>query len=89
MCRPWSQMLSDIPTQDELDFWMLSWLAENSNYLVVPGSIANGAFGNLLSPGNIALIEEIGDLYGQYKSQCHQLKQLSYKYHIISTQISA
>ena len=67
MCRPWSQMLSDIPTQDELDFWMLSWLAENSNYLVVPGSIANGAFGNLLSPGNIALIEEIGDLYGQYK----------------------
>ena len=61
-------MLSDIPTQDELDFWMLSWLAENSNYLVTPSSITNGAFGNLLSPGNIALIEEIGDLYGQYKS---------------------
>lgn len=59
---PESFVLNDIPAQDELDFWMLSWLAQNSNYLVIPGSIAAGAKGNLLSPANIGLIEQISEL---------------------------
>lgn len=80
MCpHPGSQALNDIPPQDELNFWMLSWLAENSNYLVVPGSIATGAFSNLLSPGNIGLIEEVGDLYGRYKSGALSKGQYDYQ----------
>lgn len=65
---PPSFVLDSIPTQDELDFWMLSWLAERSNYLVIPGSITLGTQGNLLSPGNVSLIEQIDNLYAQYKS---------------------
>lgn len=80
MCpHPGSQALNDIPPQDELNFWMLSWLAENSNYLVIPGSIATGAFSNLLSPGNIGLIEEVGDLYGRYKSGALSKGQYDYQ----------
>lgn len=60
-------VLQDIPVQDEHNFWMLSWLAQNSNYLTVPGSVATGAFSNLLSPGNIHLINNNSDLYAQYK----------------------
>lgn len=51
LCRPDTHpgnlVLNGVPPQDELDFWMLSWLAENSNYLLIPGSIATGAFSNL------------------------------------------
>ncbi len=65
---PHSFALKDVQPQDELDFWMLSWLAENSNYLVIPGSTLLGAQANLLNPGNIGLIEDISDLYAQRKS---------------------
>lgn len=61
-------VLDSIPAHDELDFWMLSWLAERSNYLVIPGSITLGTQGNLLSPGNVSLIEQIDNLYAQYRS---------------------
>lgn len=66
--RPHPPLLMDVPPDDELDFWMLSWLAQHSNYLVIPGSIALGAQSNLLSPGNVRLIEDISDLYAQYRS---------------------
>lgn len=77
--NPGSLVLTGVPPQDELDFWMLSWMAENSNYLVVPGSIATGAFSNLLSPGNIGLIEEIGDLYGQRRAGAITRGQYDYQ----------
>lgn len=78
-CRPGDLVLNGVPPQDELDFWMLSWIAENSNYLVVPGSIATGAFSNLLSPGNIGLIEEVGDLYGQRRAGAITRGQYDYQ----------
>ena len=65
---PESFATHDVPAQDELDFWMLSWLAQSSNYLVIPGSILTGTQGNLLSGGNIQLVEQISDLYAQYKA---------------------
>lgn len=66
--HPHPPLLMDIPADDELDFWVLSWLAQQSNYLVIPGSIALGAQANLLSPANIRLIEDISDLYAEYRS---------------------
>jgi len=49
-------------------FWALSWLLHNANYLTIPGSIAMGASGNLLSPGNVNLINDISDHYADYKT---------------------
>lgn len=71
-------VLKDIPPQDEANFWLLSWLAEHSNHLVIPGSIAMGTQANLLSLGNIRLIEEISDLYAQYRNG--QLTKGQYDY---------
>lgn len=76
---PASFVLNDVPAQDELDFWMLSWLAQNSNYFVIPGSIAAGSQGNLLSPANVGLIEQIGDLYARYKSGAISKNQYDYQ----------
>lgn len=61
-------VLNDIPAQDEADFWLLSWLAAHANHLVIPGSIALGTQANLLSPANVRLIEDISDLYAQYRN---------------------
>jgi hypothetical protein len=71
-------VLKDIPQHDEQDFWMLSWLAEQSNHLVIPGSIALGTQANLLSAGNVSLIEDISDLYAQYRNG--QLSKGQYDY---------
>jgi len=49
-------------------FWALSWLEHNANLLTIPGSIATGAAVNLLSPGNVNLINEISDHYADYKT---------------------
>ncbi|PCI10905.1 MAG: glycine zipper family protein [Thiotrichales bacterium] len=49
-------------------FWALSWLQHNANYLTIPGGIAMGASGNLLSLGNVSLINEISDHYADYKT---------------------
>jgi len=35
---PQNFALNNVPAQGEADFWMLSWLAENSNYLVYPAA---------------------------------------------------
>lgn len=83
---PESFVLNDVPAQDELDFWMLSWLAQNSNYLVIPGSVAAGAQGNLLSSGNIRLIEQISDLYAQYKSGGITQNQYEYRRRLLLNQ---
>ncbi|SDU32507.1 LysM peptidoglycan-binding domain-containing protein [Halopseudomonas salegens] len=76
---PRNFMLEDVPPQDELDYWVLSWFAENTNYLVVPGSVALGAKTNLLSPANIALIERVDDLYVKYKTGQIQENQYAYQ----------
>lgn len=83
---PKSFVLNNIPAQDELDFWMLSWLAERSNYLVIPGSVALGAQSNLLSPGNVGLIEQINDLYAQYKSGTLTKGQYDYRRRVLLDQ---
>lgn len=77
--EPQNFVLRDIPPQDELNFWLLSWLAENSNYLAIPGSVATGGLANLLSPGNINLINNNSDLYAQYKSGALSKGQYDYR----------
>lgn len=66
--KPKESILSVVPPHNLDDFRLLSWLAQNSNYLTVPGGIAVGAKGNLLSPGNINLIENISNGYADYKA---------------------
>jgi hypothetical protein len=46
----------------------LAWLAHNSNWLTIPGSVATGTVSGLLSPGNQQLLKDIGDLYAEYKA---------------------
>lgn len=72
-------MLKDVSYHDETDFWLLSWLEERSNHLVVPGSVALGAKGNLLSPGNVRLIEQVSDLYADYKAGIITKGQYDYR----------
>lgn len=83
---PESFVLNDVPAQDELDFWTLSWLAQNSNYFVIPGSIAAGSQGNLLSPANVGLIEQISDLYARYKSGALSKNQYDYQRRLLLNQ---
>jgi hypothetical protein len=60
-------------------FWALSWLEQNSNHLVIPGSIAMGASENLLSGGNLALITDVSDHYADYKSGTITKGQYDYR----------
>ncbi len=53
---------------DMESFWMLAWLEQNANFLTIPGGIVAGSAGNLLSPGNVGLINEVSDQYAKYKS---------------------
>lgn len=57
-----------VQPQDQDMFWALAWMANHTNYLTIPGGITIGASGNLLTPGNRNLINEISDIYAQYKS---------------------
>src|SRR5690606_27896949 len=57
-----------VAPKDADDFWMLSWLANNSNYLTIPVGVANGATVNFASPANIELMTQINDYYSDYKS---------------------
>ena len=57
-----------VPEHNRYDFWALTWLEHNSNYLTIPGGIALGSKGNLLSPGNLSLITEVNDYYAEFKS---------------------
>ncbi len=61
-------IITPVNSQNMENFWALAWLEQNSNYLTVPGGIALGTNGNLLSPGNISLINAVSDHYADYKS---------------------
>ena len=61
------------------NFWALAWLEHNANYLTIPGGIAMGASGNLLSPGNVNLINEVSDHYADYKSDRITKSQYDYR----------
>jgi len=65
---PAPQILSTVPRDSDPDFYALSWLASNANYLTLPGSVALGGQGNLLSGGNTGLIDKVSELYADYKS---------------------
>lgn len=65
---PAPQILSSVPRDSDSDFYALSWLASNANYLTLPGSVALGGQGNLLSGGNLGLIDKVSELYADYKS---------------------
>lgn len=61
-------MTQSVHPNDMESFWALSWLEHNTNYLTIPGAIATGASGNLFSPGNVSLINDVSDHYADYKS---------------------
>jgi len=58
----------NVAKEDLDNYWALSWLEQNANFLTIPGSVAAGATGNLMSPANISLLKEVGDLYAEYKN---------------------
>ncbi len=58
----------NVPANHMDSFATLAWLEHNANFLTIPGGIAMGAAGNLLSPGNVGLINNVSDLYADYKS---------------------
>ncbi len=63
------KFITESVSQHDMDnFWALAWLEHNANYLTIPGGIAAGASGNLLSPGNVNLLNEVSDEYAKYKS---------------------
>ena len=65
---------------NEMDnFWVLSWLEHNANYLTIPGAIATAAGGNLLSPGNVSLIDKVSDHYADYKTGKTTKAQYDYR----------
>lgn len=57
-----------VPQSEREQIAALAWLAHNTNWLTIPGSIATGAGSNLLNPGNRQLLTDIGDLYAEYKA---------------------
>jgi hypothetical protein len=61
-------VLQNVPVDSDPDFYALSWLASHSNYLTIPGGTILGGQGNLLSGGNIGLVDKISDLYADYKA---------------------
>lgn len=65
--------------QDMENFWALSWLEQNSNYLTIPGGIAMSANENLLSGGNIGLINKVSDHFADYKSGTITKGQYDYR----------
>lgn len=64
---------------DMESFWMLAWLEQNANFLTIPGGIIAGSAGNLLSPGNVGLINEVSDEYAKYKSGSITKSQYDYR----------
>ncbi len=61
------------------NFWALVWIEHNANYLTIPGGIAAGASGNLLSPGNVNMLNEVSDEYAKYKSSEITKSQYDYR----------
>jgi len=65
-----SEFVSDLqmPRSEREQVAALAWLAENTSWLTIPGSIAASAGSNLLNHGNRQLLADIGDLYAEYKA---------------------
>jgi len=74
-----SPISKNVSPQDAENFWALSWLEQNSNLLTIPGGIALGANGNLMSPANVGLVTEVSDLYAEYKAGKITKNQYSYR----------
>ena len=58
---------SPVHPLDRDTFWALSWLEHHGHWLTVPGGIALGATSNLMSPGNVSLVQQVADLYAKYQ----------------------
>ncbi|MCP3669450.1 MAG: LysM peptidoglycan-binding domain-containing protein [Gammaproteobacteria bacterium] len=72
-------MTERVTRQDEDFFWALAWLEHHSPGLVIPGSVATGATSNMLSPGNTGLINDVSDLYADYKQGVLTRGQYDYR----------
>ncbi len=59
---------SNVSAHNVDNFWALSWFEQNSNLLTIPGGVALGSNGYLMSSGNRQLINEVADLYAEFKS---------------------
>ena len=59
---------SNVSAHNSDNFWALSWFEQNSHLLTIPGGVALGSNGYLMSPGNRQLINEVADLYAEFKS---------------------
>ena len=68
-----------VSPQNMENFWALSWLEQNSNYLTIPGGIGMAANENLLSGGNLSLINSINDHFADYKSGVITKGQYDYR----------
>ncbi|NOX91929.1 MAG: glycine zipper family protein [Gammaproteobacteria bacterium] len=77
--KPPAFITRSVSPDDIENFWVLSWLEHNANYLTIPGAIATGAGGNLLSPGNVGLINKVSDHYADYKSEKTTKSQYDYR----------
>ncbi|MGS6583466.1 glycine zipper family protein [Vibrio diabolicus] len=66
--QPPKSISNQVPPQHADMFWALAWLENNANMITIPGGTLMGATGNLMSKGNIKLIENINDLYANYKN---------------------
>ena len=66
--KPPTFVTQAVHPHDAEEFWALAWLEHNANFLTIPGSMILGSSGNLLSPGNVGLINDVSDQYAKYKS---------------------
>ncbi|CAE6931857.1 hypothetical protein ACOMICROBIO_FLGHMIGD_03519 [Vibrio sp. B1FLJ16] len=66
--QPPKSISTQVAPQHADMFWALAWLENNANMITIPGGTLVGATGNLMSKGNIKLIEDINDLYASYKN---------------------
>jgi hypothetical protein len=57
-----------LPPAEKEQVTALAWLAHNTSWLTIPGGITMGATSTLLGPGNQRLLNEVGDLYAEYKT---------------------
>lgn len=57
----------------------LAWLAHNSNWLTVPGSILTGTTSTLLAKGNQQLLQEISDAYADYTDKKKEINKTTFK----------
>src|SRR5690554_6560380 len=83
MCLPdlsyGAGLLPSVSKDDEAHHWLLSWLAETSDALTIPGGILLSAQNNLLSPGNVSSIIEMLPVYFDYQSGALTEGQYDYR----------